>query len=236
VQGGGGSGGGGGAPTGPWACVGDVEYPQAPAASFEGTFHFWHLSASLGDPEDLAPFEGVIVDVCGEATDCATPLDTGVTDADGAVMLTLPTPGSGFAGYLRASGDNLVTMQQHILPPIFDATSPYLSTSARNVVFTTDSFANLADILAGVTVDPTKGHVITTTVDCDGVFSEAVDVTVNGVSPDDVLTSDSVWFNVEPGSIEIVGKLADGTEIARVVRTVTAGEVTSVMFGPTPTP
>jgi hypothetical protein len=231
-----GAGGTGGYPSGPWGCVGHVVCPPAPNETVTATWRFFHLSDALGDPADGAPFEGATVDVCGEGSDCSAPLDTGTTDSTGEVTLALPTPDIGFEGYLRAHGTELMTITYHFAPPIAEASSRWLAPDQRFALVLNDIFADFAVLLADVIVDPTKGTVITTTADCDGSFTNAAAVTVDGASADWAGGGDSVHFNVEPGPFELVATLADGTEVARVGRSVAAGQLTAVHLSPMPNP
>lgn len=224
------SGGAGGA----WACVGHVQFPQAPAATLDITRRFYHFSKTYGDPADYGPFEGATVDACAKGSDCSTPSDTSVTDAQGDAKLTLPTPGVGFEGYLRVHGTDIVPLDLYMLPPIADATSRFLATDWKPVVLLTSVWANFTQAKAGAAPDPTKGHVITSTMDCDGVFTSDVTVTVNGLTPQDSAAGDSVFVNVTPGAIDVVAKLGNGTQVAHLTGTVVAGEILALHFGPTP--
>jgi hypothetical protein len=232
-QGGGGA--GGGIPD-VFACVGNVEYPQAPAATVDFTRAYYHFSAAYGDPGDLGPFEGVTVSACAVDTDCSTPLDSDVTDAMGEATVTLPTPGVGFEGYLLLTGTDVVPIRTYMLPPVADAESRWMKLDWKPVVLLTDVWANFALANQGGTIDPTKGHVIASVMDCESYFTDAVTVTLDGNPSDFASSGDSVFFNVNPGMVEIVAKLEDGTEVARLSYPVVAGEITAANFGPTPTP
>ncbi len=218
---------------GPWSCVGHVVYPQAPAASLDVTRRFYHMPAKYGDPADGAPYAGATIDACDAQGDCAAPLDTAVTDANGDAALTLPTPGIGFEGYLRLTGPDVVPSVLYMLPPIADASSRYLASDWIPAVLTTTSLAGFASA-QGVSIDASAGQVVGTIMDCDEAFSEVPVMTANGTTADTSGGGDSVFFNVEPGPVELVAKLADGTEVGRVTRTVAAGELLGVNFGPTP--
>lgn len=217
-----------------WACAGHVRYPAAPAATLDIERRFYHGGADYGDPLDYAPFEGLTVDVCPADGDCKTPSGTAVTDTDGIARLTLPTEGDGFEGYLCVTGTDVVPLDLHMLPPISDANSIYLSDSWSPVAITTGALLGLARMTGVTAIDPRKGHVIATTLDCRGQFTPWVTVTANGAQPAMSTDSDNLFLNVEPGPVEIVGGLFDGVEIGHVTRRLAAGHILAVNFGPTP--
>jgi hypothetical protein len=123
-----------------------------------------------------------------------------------------------------------------MLPPVADAESRWMKLDWKPVVLLTDVWANFALANQGGTIDPTKGHVIASVMDCESYFTDAVTVTLDGNPADFASSGDSVFFNVSPGTGEIVAKLEDGTEVARLSYPVVAGEITAANFGPTPTP
>ncbi len=210
-----------------FACVGSVTWPAAPAASAAVRIQtFEHYTGR-------SPFSGLTVDACAAVDGCAAPLATGTTDATGAVSITLPTPGQGFAGYIHVASSDVIPIYWTSRPPIADSSSRWLHNDL--VVFTPAEFTALALSLAGITVDPTKGHLIATTIDCTGALTTALQVIANGSAPANSLQSDSAWFNLAPGSVEVVAKLkSSGEVVGRVNATIAAGTVTAVHFGPTP--
>lgn len=216
-------GGGAGLPA-EWACIGSVVYPMAPAATLD-------IERSYYTPSSM-PLEGATIDVCAKDSDCATPLDSAVTDAMGVAALTLPTQGVGFDGYFRGTGVDLMALNQWVLPPIGDATSLWLAEEQMPVLFSVAEFQAFAST-RGVTIEAGKGHVITTTLDCDGAFGEAP-VTLDGGNPELTAKYDSVFFNVAPGDHTLEASLPDGTVMGVVTVTVVADELAAVMFGPTP--
>ena len=109
-------------------CVGH-EWSNAPGDSVEAEWTFYQYEPGGSSP----PFEGLLVEVCGNGTDCSTPLDSGIADVDGRVAVTLPTPGRGFDGYLRASSAGFVTLQLLFWPPIADQDSLSHTTSTATV-------------------------------------------------------------------------------------------------------
>lgn len=240
MGGGGASGGGGagGASGGPFACVGEVVFPNAPAASLDISIRFFHLPQSLGDPADGAPAEGITVLACADGTDCSTPIDSATADATGAIALTLPTPGTGFAGYLRQSTADYVPVDMRFWPPIAAASSRWLQADFVPAAIPTAVFPEfVAAVAPTVILDDAKGTVIATTIDCDGAFTTAVTVKLDGADPDVDANGDHVFFNVTPGSIELVTTLTEsGAEIARISGTVAAGEVSAFHYGPMPAP
>lgn len=214
-------------------CVGSVTWPAAPAASLDATFRsFENPAAPVGDG---LPFAGLEVDVCAHGSDCTTPLDTGTTDATGAVTLTLPTPGTGFDGFLRTTAAGHLPTQFVFYPPIATASSRWLAASHHKAVLSASDIDAL--IGGGFTFDPAHAVVITTTTDCDGAFSDAVTVTLDGAVPSLVGGGDSVWPDVTPGTVHLFAQLRDtGEIIARIDATAVAGEITAVHFGPMPRP
>lgn len=214
-------------------CVGSVTWPAAPAASLDATFHsFENPGAPIGDG---LPFAGLDVAACAAGSDCATPLDTGVTDATGAVTLTLPTPAQGFTGYLRATATGHLPTRMMFYPPIATAASRWLDASHHKAVL---SGADIEALIGGgFTYDAAHAVVIATTIDCGGVFSDAVTVTLDGQPPTFAESGDSVWPDVTPGTVHLVAQLrATGQIIARIDAEAVAGEITAVHFGPMPTP
>ena len=216
-------------PTG-FECVGAVTWPDAPAASLEATFRsFENPAAPIGDGR---PFEGLEVTVCAAGSDCASPLDTGVTDATGAVTLTLPTPGPGFTGYLRATAAGHLPTRMTFSPPIATSDSRWLqATHHKSVLSASDLEAYVG---SGFTYDPTRATLIATTTDCTGLFSAAVDVALDG-APAPGHGGDTVWVDVTPGTVHLVATLhATGEIIAEIDAEAVAGEITAVHFGPMP--
>lgn len=214
-------------------CVGSVTWPTATGPSIEATFRSFTRWAPSG-PD--GPFAGLEVALCAAGGDCESPLDTGTTDASGAVTLTMPTPGHGFAGYLHASAADHVSMRMEFFPPISTVDSRWLGADHYKAVLTG---ADIESIVAdpGYTYDPARGVVVATIIDCAGefdVFGE-VDVSANGVAGAVHEAGDTVFVDVEPGDIEIVAVLGTtGEEIARIDSRVSAGEITAIHFGPMP--
>jgi hypothetical protein len=218
-------------PTG-FECAGSVTWPAAPAATLEATFRsFENPAAPIGDG---SPFEGLDVAVCAAGSDCASPLDTGVTDATGAVTLTLPTPGQGFTGYLRMSTAEHLPTRLIFYPPIATAESRWLQPTHHKAVLSASDLE--AYVGSGFTYEPTRATIIATTTDCTGLFSAAVDVALDG-SPMLGHGGDTVWVDVTPGTVHLVATLhATGEIIAEIDAEAVAGEITAVHFGPMPMP
>jgi len=211
-------------------CVGSVSWPDAPAASLDATFQSFQ-DADPPDGDGMA-IDGLAVAVCAAASDCASPLDTGTTDATGAVTLTLPTPGQGFTGYLRATATGRLPLRMSFFPPIATSESRWLAASHRKTVFTAAQLESLVG--GGYTHDPARAVVIATTTDCMGNFSDAVDVSLGGTAAVNA-GGDSLWVDVAPGTVELVATLrSTGEEIARMNVQAVAGEITAVHFGPMP--
>lgn len=227
--------GGTGGAAGPWGCVGKVVYPPAPAPTLDIWLRFYHAPAPH-DPASFAPFAGASIDACAKDSDCSTPLASSLTNPQGDANLSLPTVGVGFEGFLRAHSSAIVTTDLQFFPPIADASNRFLNADWQPILFLPSAWESFAKAFAGTSIDPTRGHVITTTIDCQGAFTPAVVVTVNGAAPAFAGQGDSVFFNLPPGPVEVKGALGDGTLVAQLSSQVTAGRITALHFGPTELP
>lgn len=212
-----------------FACIGRVVWPLAPAPTLAVSIRFYWPGAWLGGM-DHTGFAGLLVNVCAADTDCT---DSALTDALGDAHLTLPTPGTGFDGYLYATAPGRIPMRVWLYPPIADASNRWLDPAHQKAVL---SAMNVELLHGGAwTYDASRATVIATTINCAGELTDAPFVTLDGVAPPFARAGDSVWFDVSPGTRELLATLPDtGEEIARIAVQARAGEIAALNFGPMP--
>ncbi|MBI5502065.1 MAG: hypothetical protein HY907_17615 [Deltaproteobacteria bacterium] len=159
----------GGPPPPDWSCLGSVVWGTPIEASLD-------MTGTALDYVTDAPIEGATVKVCARAdAACATPLDEGTTDAAGQVTLTVPLGTTGFDGYFEVSATGYVTVLRYTVEPITEM--PGADARVVSMVDTT-TFAMLA-AAAGVTPDPTRGHLVVNALDCNPTLAAGVSLDVD---------------------------------------------------------
>jgi hypothetical protein len=223
-----------------FSCLGSV--PRDPSTGSWLTLSF-NVNRSL----DGSPYAGVLVKACPRSqVTCSTPDSSGPTNAAGDVTLLLPLTSTGWDGYFEITGSTAYPTRYFTVVPL---TSSDTSTST--------SLVDMADMDAiagalGVTLDPTRGHVLSNTFDC--TLNTAAHV-VNTISPSVMgntsaylqagvpdatatETDDSgIWgsLNVPEGAITVTATVA-GNWIGETTISVRRGFASTFGMRPMPTP
>jgi hypothetical protein len=197
-----------------WGCVGDFDFPLSGTneVNFEATF----VDLLGNRVADLA------VDACNALEpDCADPIVSGVTDEDGKLSLTIPASGTGFDGFFAASKPGFVASRYYAAVPLRTSVQQRLTTA-------TEAQAQSSAALAGTTIDPSRGQLIVTMVDCLGQLGIGVQFDIGDAADAEsaefyfsaglpsanhnATTGDGIggWVNAIPGAVAVVGKLQEG--------------------------
>jgi len=127
------------------------------------------------------PREGATIHQCNSLLDpqCLSPVDTQITDENGATNFDLP---EGFNGHLAIEGtDSLAPMIVHIFPPPDPEASTTNPLSAQSANFS--EIAATAAVL-GVSIVPDTGIYLFTAIDCLGNPLSGVQVTISPRLPE----------------------------------------------------
>jgi hypothetical protein len=239
----GGSGTGGAAPTGDWSCVGKVAWPAPETPTAKVNLSFKKLVGN-------GALAGLSVKVCGKADAmCSAPLAMGMTDAMGAIELSIDTSPTGFDGYLDVSGESVVPSLIYYLPPIIADIAPG---SLEVPLVTKDSLPLITGLAGGITLDPARGQLLALAYDCAEANAEGVKIAVSSadagttqaylqgqaLSTSATQTDESggsVLFNLPAGPADVSVTLAgEGTLTAKSGVIVRAGAFTYATMPPTP--
>jgi hypothetical protein len=151
-----------------WECVGSVAWPAPTSTTLDVTLSL------LGGGS--APAPNVRVDECNVG-DC--PLTSGTTNDQGTVVLSAPVRIGfgyewGFSGYFQFQGAT-------IYPEIYFLAFPLTETHARLSVPVSDrnTFESVSR-LAGIALDPTRGHMIVQAEDCNLLPAPGVILSAQG--------------------------------------------------------
>jgi len=238
----GGSGGMGGAGGigGAFDCVGKVMYPAPAAASVM-------LSAIAQDPQSGGPVSNVTVKACDKAdTACANPLVQVVSDAQGKISATVPTPMPyGFDGFFQSSSAKTVTTN-YFFRPI--AAPPAAGTIALPVI--TAQQISLIGTLTGHPPDPARTNVAFVATDCADMSAAGVTFKIDTADastailyfvnnlPDPKATKTdpagiAIALNLPPGPFNATMSVG-GKKAGTLAGHAKAGEVAAIQLGPTP--
>jgi len=158
-----------------WACLGQPETPD-PVTSESIDLGIIMHDFQTGD---LVPGADVMICAADDA-DCATPLWTGTTDADGAVTFSVDRGTTGFDGYIVATGGGR-------FPSITYFSTPVLEGGTFDFSVLSNTTLQVFVGLLGVTLDETRGHVAVIARDCIEGRARGV---VFGTSTDDAQSTD----------------------------------------------
>jgi hypothetical protein len=162
-----------------WGCIGHVEWPpQDKTTTVLARSHFIHAISEQ-------PVANMDVRVCDRFDpDCATPIGTAKSDADGYVNVQVPKYFTGFLELTPPAGSGLIPSIAYILPP------PDTDADATEIIPAGVSLHIFADYeLAGLlsqisaTADPELGHIFALVTDCRGKAASGVTLHVGTVSP-----------------------------------------------------
>lgn len=230
------------APSGPWRCVGNVKWPKLDMS------RTITLIQNFADFVDEKPLANIGLKACLRAdVGCLNPFSTAVSDADGSAPLALPYAFDGYWLLLPPEGSSLVTYVVHELPPpeldmqVAVTTQPILRSSLE-----------LLAGIVGVTLNPERGHLSASVVDCDlkrvsGIVLEADPMPADArvfylenklPNPQRTSTDENAqagFANLAPGLVTITAKIAEsGKIVARYPALVQADRFTTFVLPPTP--
>jgi hypothetical protein len=220
-----------------WGCIGKVMLPPLVKSQivYQLTFR---------DYLSKQPLAGVAVSVCDAAdVSCSAPTMTAMTDAMGSVSFTIPVSGSGFTGYIQATGTGLV-------PTLVERDTPLIDNVAWNVLMPTTSEAPAAYMAAGATPDPTRGVIVAVLRECTGHFAEYEKIAVDtadvnskiaytaNLIPNQTSTQTGIdgiafAFNIPVGTAMLTTSFATtGDVTAKAPVIVRAGAATQIVMNP----
>ena len=237
---GGGTGGDGPLPPGDWTCVGNVMWPAPMAETVTITAHAEEIQGGAAIPN-------IKVDACAKADpDCAAPITSGTTDANGDITLMLPTGTDGFDGYFQLTGnsipDSLVFVNPPVTEDVADLTVPLLDSGTFGLFQT----------LTGIDADPTRGHIAAIGFDCAEAQGEGLHITAssadgtteqiyiaNNLPNADATQTDSSGatfiLNLPTGASTLTSTFAaNGDTVGKVEVLVRADHITYAILPPTP--
>lgn len=205
-----------------WACVGDYDWPAPDVQGVDSVAITYHAVDFINPGKGV---EGATVSACERAdVDCAAPVATATTDADGYACMDLPVSAeAAFTGFFRFSHEDYVTIDDQYGRPIYYGMSVYMaaiSTAANDMFFTSE----------GVDLDPARGLVTVEAFDCTwnsapGVVLELSTadaecapfyVTNHGSFSFDLTQTTGygtgAFVNAPAGAAHIIARLAEGGE------------------------
>jgi len=165
---------------------------------------------------------------------------------NGNVSLTVPFGQKGFDGYVTGT-------MTGFYPILMMGSIPYIPADGTTA-FTMAPKASLDSLLMqadGITLDPTKGHILLFASNCAFQASAGVSAKVMGVDPSHVVYATNatpdpkatqtdasggiVAINLAPGQYTVETDLAaNGKTIAKATAIVVAGTITEIYMLPTP--
>jgi hypothetical protein len=165
-----------------WQCL-DTKTPWLkPKSAGEFTF-----SLSIVEILSETPFVGHTLKACSKFDrDCANPLSTAITDADGFGALTVPAGSVGFDGYVDITGVDPGDGSA-IYPAIWYPSPNIVSAGWRGrVQFVSNASLQSLAIFTGAIIDPTRGHFAAAAQDCN--FAAAPGVSFEADTKDEKTT------------------------------------------------
>lgn len=231
----GGAGGQGGTPEP--TCDTTVPAPTVASASLELTANGLN-----------GPVSGVTIEVCAKAdTSCASPLDSAVTDAMGAAVLTLSLGASGFDGYFRITSPDIITSELWTSVPI-------VKDESLGVVVVAPAILGILAGAYGVTLDESMGQVAAILYQCSPTgawVDEATGATLAMTPAAELVgytnqqqpapgqagtdaTGAAAGINVPPGDVVVENRDPAGQLVGVVTVPAKAGVLTQIAFGSTP--
>lgn len=225
-----------------WTCLGNVSYPGPTAATAKVSFVFSDLLTQM-------PIAGVLVRACPkDDPTCVGEIDQGVSDASGAVELTVPTDTVGFQGTFNTELAGYVPGRILIYP------EPTADSPIITMALLSDDGLALGLLDVGITEDPARGHVAAAGLDCSLIPGPGVRLSVmaadsgsttayvQGMGLDATATAtgpsgQAMIFNVPVGPTKVTAVLEDnGAPIGVVDAPVEVGTITYVSVPPRPAP
>jgi len=221
-----------------WSCIDEPSYSWETTPETSVTARIRFYEALQGTPA-----AGLTVKVYRRFDDdLDQPAATHVTDADGLVTLTLPTPLRSFLGYLEIAGDGWY-------PTLIQLGYPIARESVIAMPIVTRQSVNGSVLASGVQQQASRGQLQIRMFGCAGVLMRDVsfesDLEDDGVSAtwyfdgqtaDTMITKTTTYgnggiINVREGTTTVTGKLGDRI-VARTSAPVRAGFLTIVLLAP----
>jgi hypothetical protein len=220
-----------------WGCLGEYSWSSTSAKSVSLDLHVFEARAG-----DLG--SDITIKVCAaEDLTCQSPAvkNPSVTDENGDVKLTLPTPLRAFRGYLDLVGESWY-------PTLIHFSSPIARDSVQSIGIINDLNVRLSIAAAMVEPDDTRGLLQIRMFGCAGVGMRGVSFTASqaddksrtwyydGQTPQFDLKATTDFgnggiINVPQGINQIVAKLGNKV-VARTTVPVRAGHMTIVVLSP----
>ncbi|MFT3764610.1 MAG: hypothetical protein QM820_03695 [Minicystis sp.] len=218
-----------------WACLGAFTWPAPTTTSnIKLTVRATSFSTEL-------PFPDATIKACARSDlDCATPIFTATTDAQGTAVLSVP---AGFNGYFDATAMNTLESLVYLSWPLTSDTTYDLQLGPY------DLYKSLVES-GGGTVDDTKGALFIYTRDCLGDDAPGVQLALDPPNMDgfyfvngspvgnlDRTASDAIggFANVPPSTVTLTAKLAEsGEPVALFTALVRTQTLTYITLTPTP--
>ena len=225
-----------------WTCIGGAPW-EAPVAP-NMTVEFSVMDYVLGTPSANAS-----VKIC-ESTDenCATPLESITTDANGLASLTIPVGAAGFDGFFEVSAPNRVTVLRKFNRPL---TAEMIE--VQNFGIADQAAYQSTYAPSGFTIDFARGHVEAQILDCLGYSAFGVEFQATGIdanseiayldrlyATDDSLTETSIAgfglvLNVPGTSTTVTAtRASDSMNLATLMVPIRPGCFTEVRLVPEP--
>lgn len=202
-----------------WSCVGAPSPPQ------EVEPGDYEITITIRDLQSTRPVEGAIIKACAkDDVMCEDPLATQTTDAGGVAALTVPQSASGFEGYLDIQ-------EGGVFPAIGMFPAPLIGDKAISFDLLGVNTAALFAAIISLELNPDRGHVAGTSVECAGRAANGVSLStdypedgtttayIKGANPSAEATETDASgigavFNLPPGQWTLTGTRAeDGTTL-----------------------
>ena len=189
------------APSGPWGCVGSVDWPAAdPTEPIETALTFQKLMGRT-------PIDGLTVYTCRPFDlECSDPLGSGKTGADGIALMPMY---KGFDGHIYVPEQEIYEGMMPLL--VFSFPPPAVSSteSPGTAIVTKAAELDTVATLGGASIVAGCGHLTFTVFDCESNRAPGVKVEVEPFGPDTqpIYVSDN---NMPTTTLEATSNLAEG--------------------------
>ena len=230
-----------------WSCAGIAAWPVAKWPAVDVRFRL----VTFGSSEPVA---GATVKACAKSDNaCTSPIGPITTaDADGIVMMSVPTEPFPFDGYFDVSSPGYAPWLATFYPYLVESTPPLPAATIAQAIVTQSDLAGLC-ALVGASCDPSLGLIIALPTDCEGVGAPGVSFSGQGLGPsarpfyfsnglpsaDASATQGSSiplggFFDVTPGLVILTARDPAGAVVSSVTVQVRAGAVSAMDLVPSP--
>lgn len=162
-----------------WGCIGQVDWPaQDKATKVLSRSRVVHAISEKG----IADMDVLVCDRFDP--DCAAPLGSTKSDAEGYVTVEVPKYFAGFLELTPPAGSGLIPSIAYVLPPpdADQAADAGIPAGEALHIFADYELGGLLSQI-GAAADPTLGHLFALTTDCRGKAASGVTLHVGTVSP-----------------------------------------------------